>query len=224
MRSRLPISWLESNGWLVLSGSADPCSEIRARALSRASAGGAIAYVSLADDLGDALMDDLAELGAPTGYLVDLEDSDNNEIYERLRAASMIVIEPGRNIRQLKRLMSPTVVYALKEALRRGALILFEGLAATLAGEYVLRSKGDIAKGLGFVSHVYVAADVSSILEAEAAQKVYLAQPEAVFIAIDRSAALVLGPNKHIETWGERRVTFSLGSHLFAAEISDNSR
>ncbi len=224
MRGRLPISWLESNGWLVLSGSADSRSEIRAQALSRASADGAIAYVSLADDLGDALMDDLAELGAPTGYLVDLEEGDNNEIYERLRAAGMIVIEPGRNIQQLKRLMSPTVVHALKEALRRGALVLFEGLAATLAGEYVLRSNGDIAKGLGFVSHVYVAADVSSILETEAAQKVHLAQPEAVFIAIDRGAALVLGPNKHIETWGERRVTFSLGSHLFASELSDNSR
>ena len=223
MRQRLPISWLESNGWLVLSGSADSRSEIRAQALSRANADGAVAYISLAGDLGDALMEDLAELGAPTGYLVDLEDSDNNEIYERLRTAGMIVIEPGKNIRRLKRLISPTVVYALKEALNHGALILFEGLAATLAGEYVLQPNSGIAKGLKFVSNAFVASDASSVLETQAAQRVHLAQPEAVLIAIDSGAALVLGPDKRIETWGEPQIAFSLASPSRASEISDNS-
>lgn len=219
MRQRLPISWLESNGWLVLSGSADPRSEIRARALSRANADGAVVYLSLAEDLGDALMDDLAELGAPTGYLVDLEGGDNNEIYEQLRAAGMIVIEPGENIRRLKRLMSPTVVHALKEALNRGALILFEGLAATLAGEYVVQAD-DIAKGMKFVSNAFIASDVGSVLETRAAQSVHLAHPEAVLIAIDSGAALVLGPDQHIETWGEPQVAFSLASSPRESEVS----
>lgn len=219
MRARFPISWLESNGWLVLSGSADPRSEIRAQALSRANADGAIAYVSLAGDMGDALMDDLAELGAPTGYLVDLADSDNNEIYERLRAAGMIVIEPSEDIRQLKRLMSQTVIHALKEALNHGALVLFEGLAATLAGEYIVQSN-DVAKGLKFVGNAYIASDVSSALETQAARKVYLTQPEAALIAIDRGAALVLGPDQHIETWGEPQIAFRLGREK---EIADRS-
>ena len=211
MRAGFPISWLESNGWLALSGGADRRSEIRAQALSRANADGAIAYISLAGDMGDALMDDLAELGAPTGYLVDLADSDNNAIHERLRAAGMIVIEPGEDIRQLKRLMSQTVAHALKEALNHGALILFEGLAATLAGEYIVQPNG-MAKGLKFVRNVYIASNVSRVLETQAAQKVYLAQPEAALIAIDRGAALVLGPNQHIETWGRPQIVFRLGS------------
>lgn len=219
MRAGFPISWLESNGWLVLSGAADRRSEIRAQALSRANADGAIAYISLAGDMGDALMDDLAELGAPTGYLVDLADSDNNAIHERLRAAGMIVIEPGEDLRQLKRLMSQTVAHALKEALNHGALILFEGLAATLAGEYIVQSSG-MAKGLKFVRNVYIASDVSSVLETQAAQKVYLAQPEAALIAIDRGAALVLGPNQHIETWGRPQIVFRLGSE---SEMLDRS-
>ena len=219
MRAGFPISWLESNGWLALSGAADRRSEIRAQALSRANADGAIAYISLAGDMGDALMDDLAELGAPTGYLVDLADSDNNAIHERLRAAGMIVIEPGEDIRQLKRLMSQTVAHALKEALNHGALILFEGLAATLAGEYIVQSNG-MAKGLKFVRNVYIASDVSSVLETQAAQKVYLAQPEAALIAIDRGAALVLGPNQHIETWGKPQIVFRLGSE---SEMLDRS-
>ncbi len=219
MRAGFPISWLESNGWLALSGGADRRSEIRAQALSRANADGAIAYISLAGDMGDALMDDLAELGAPTGYLVDLADSDNNAIHERLRAAGMIVIEPGEDIRQLKRLMSQTVAHALKEALNHGALILFEGLAATLAGEYIVQPNG-MAKGLKFVRNVYIASDVSSALATQAAQKVYLAQPEAALIAIDRGAALVLGPNQHIETWGRPQIVFRLGSE---SEMLDRS-
>ena len=212
MREALPISWLESKGWLVLSGSADSRGEMRAQALSRASVDGAMAYISLADDGGDALMDDLAELGAPTGYLVDLADSDNNAIYERLHTAGMIVIEPGSSLRQLKRLMSQTVVYALKEALNHGALILFEGMAATLAGEYLPQADGSMIKGLRFVSNAYVAPDVSSVLETEAARKIRLAQPDAVLIAIESGAALALGPEGHIETWGEPQITFSLAS------------
>ena len=74
MRRPFPIRWPESNGWLALSGSPGPRSDIRAQALSRANANGVIACISLADDLGDDLMDDLADLGAPTGYLVDLQE------------------------------------------------------------------------------------------------------------------------------------------------------
>ena len=93
MSEQAPLQWLPSNGWIVLSGRADALSEIRAQALSRHNASGAIAYISLADDLGDELMDDMAELGAASGYLVDLEEQDNNEIYERLSVAAMVVID-----------------------------------------------------------------------------------------------------------------------------------
>ena len=79
----------------------DALGEIRARALSRYDGSSDIAYISLAADLGDALMDDMAELGAPSGYLVDMDDGDNNEIYERLSAAGMIVIEADRNAEAL---------------------------------------------------------------------------------------------------------------------------
>ena len=105
------------------------------------------------------------------------------------------------------------------EALNHVALILFEGLAATLAGEYIVQSNR-MAKGLKFVRNVYIASGVSSVLETQAAQKVYLAQPEAALIAIDRGAALVLGPNQHIETWGRPQIVFRLGSE---SEMLDRS-
>lgn len=222
MSRQLPLSWLESNGWLVLSGSADRLSEIRALALGRCDAGGAIAYVSLADDFGDALIDDMVELGAPTGYLVDLQDQDNNAIHDRLSNAGMIVIEPGQDITVLKRLMTQTVVHGLKEALNGGALVLLEGLAATLAGSWVLSESGDMAAGLQFVGDVLILPDARSLSECTEAQAIFAVQPDAICIAIERGAALALGPNGEIETWGERAVTFSFGSPLREATTSIN--
>ncbi len=211
MLDGLPIRWLESCGWLVLSGSADPHSEIRALALSRCDASGAVAYISLAEDYGDALMDDLAELGAPAGYLVDLADQDNNEIHERLSGAGMIVIEAGDDLHRLKRLMTQTVAHAIKGALQDGALVLFEGAAATLAGSYYLDPSGQVASALKIVEEAYVAVDVSSFLETETAQLLFQKRPDAVGVAIDKGSALVLGPNQQIETWGDKQITFSLG-------------
>ena len=211
MFDAVPFSWLESRGWLVLSGSADPLSEIRARALSRYNTVDAIAYIILADDMGDALMDDMAELGAPTGYLVDLEDEDNNEIYERLSNAGMIVVESDGNAERLMRLMTQTVTHAMKTALDYGALILFEGAAASIVGEHTLASNGALAAGLKFVRNVLVAPDISSILEHDAVSTARRMLPDVVCIGLPPGAALVLGPDQQIETWGERDVTISLG-------------
>ena len=217
MPRHLPISWRDCPGWLVLSGSADPLSEIRAQALSRCSAGGAIAYVSLAHDGGDALLDDMAELGAPAGYVVDLRDPDNNALHERLRSAGMIVIEAGADAEDLRSLMTQTVTHALKQALDQGALLLCEGLAAELAGSEVMGALGELRSGLGLVQDAIIAADAISLADAPGAQYVLADQPDAVFIAIPSGAALALGPERQIETWGGRSVTVSLGSPTSAA-------
>ncbi len=223
MPEKIPFNWLESNGWLVLSGSVDELSEIRAQSLSRLNDGGAVAYISLAGDMGDALMDDMMDLGAPTGYLVDLEDPDNNAIYERLTSASMIVIEPGDDIDKLRRLMTQTVMRAIKEALSLGTLILFEGIASTLAGERIIQGNGQIGKGLQLVSNCHIMPDVRSILEANNAEIIYAKHPETVFIAIQRGSALVLGPQQYIETWGDNQITISLGSESQNSDLSDNN-
>jgi len=223
MLERIPFSWLDSNGWIVLSGSKDSLSEMRAQALTRVNADGAVAYISLAGDLGDALMEDMAELGAPTGYFVDLEDDDNNAIYERLSTASMIVIEPNDDINTLKRLMTQTVIRAFKEALNLGALILCEGIASNMMGELIVTWDGQLVKGLAFINNVFISSDVDSILDSRDMQNVYEAEPETVFIGIPRGSALVLGPDTYIETWGEKQVTISLGSGSDDADLPHNN-
>lgn len=210
MSTATPFSWLDSNGWLVLSGKPDALGEIRACALSRYDGSSAIAYISLAADFGDALMDDMAELGAPSGYLVDLDENDNNEIYERLSAAGMIVIEADGNAAALAALVSQTVISALKAALERGALILFEGAAASIAGERRRNAAGEWAAGLNFIQNALIWPSAGcdaqdAMLRAEDGAP--LDVPVMVFAP---GAALALGPAGQIETWGEGEVTISL--------------
>jgi len=211
MSAFAPLKWLPSNGWIVLSGCADPLSEIRAQALSRHNAGGAIAYITLADDLGDELMDDLAELGASSGYHVDLEEQDNNEIYERLSEAAMIVVDAAGQGDRLLRLLRRTAIHALKEALNRGALLFFEGAAAAIAGEFVLAADYRIESGLKFLHNALVTAEASAIAGDDALRAARGELPDAIFLGLASGSALVLGPQGQIETWGDRQVAISLG-------------
>ncbi len=210
MSDSSPLKWLPSRGWIVLSGPADPLSEIRAQALSRHNAGGAIAYISLAEDLGDDLMDDMAELGAASGYLVDLEAHDNNEIYERLSAAAMIVVDAADQGDRLLKLLRRTAIHALKEALNRGGLLFFEGAAAALVGEFILAADNRIASGLSLVRNALVATEVSSIAGDAALRAARNELPDAIFVGLASGSALALGPDGQIETWGERQVAISL--------------
>lgn len=212
MSAAAPFSWFDSIGWLVLSGIPDALSEIRAQALSRYDGAGAIAYISLAGDLGDALMDDMAELGAPAGYLVDMEAGDNNEIYERLAAAGMIVIEAPQDSALLERLMTQTARSALKSALERGALILLEGRAAAIAGEHWLNDCGHLIAGLNFVQNTLIVASPESAKTGELSRHVHHELPEVSIIGLARGSALALGPARRIETWGDGEVTLSLPS------------
>ena len=218
-----PFSWQETAGWLVLSGRSDALGEIRARALSRCDASGAIAYISLAPDSGDALMDDLAELGAASGYLVDLEDSDNNEVYERLSSAAMIVVEAPDPGEHLLRLLRRTAVHALKEAMNGGALVLLEGPAAATAGEYAIDCAGHVGAGLGLVQGAVIAAEAVGYADNGRLPSARFHMPETTFIGLAPGAALALGPAGAIETWGQGRVSISLGNLAQTAATPDRN-
>lgn len=209
MSTAKPFSWIDSNGWLVLSGKPDALGENRARALSRCDGASDIAYISLAPDLGDALMDDMAELGAPSGYLVDLEECDNNEIYERLSGAGMIVIEAARNVEALGSLISHTVISALKSALERGALILFEGAAASIAGERRLNAQGEWTAGLNFIQNALISPNAGCDVQDAMLRAEYGAPLDVPVMILEPGAALALGPARQIEIWGDGEVTIS---------------
>jgi hypothetical protein len=155
-------------------------------------------------------MDDMAELGAASGYLVDLEEHDNNEIYERLTGAAMIVLDAAEQGDRLLRLLRRTAIHALKDALNRGGLLFFEGAAAALVGEFILAADNRIASGLNLLQNALVATDVSSIAGDEALRAARRDLPDAIFVGLASGSALVLGPEGQIEAWGERQVAISL--------------
>jgi len=97
MPAQTIFKWRDGRGWLTLAtgqGAAQEIDDIRARALQRTSADGGVAIVFLGDDpdAGERLLDDLEDLGAPTGYVVDVIAEDDATIRERLTDASVIVI------------------------------------------------------------------------------------------------------------------------------------
>src|SRR5690349_1773009 len=119
MPSRGLLSWPEGSGWLVLSGGDMAGSPLRAQALTRAIADGNVIYISLADDEGESLQEDMEDLGASAGYILNLEDEEDDAIAKQLKDASLIVIESGDNINALYRLMEGAVIDGLKAAYER---------------------------------------------------------------------------------------------------------
>ena len=223
MREPSAFSWLPAAGWLILSGSADSLGEIRALALSRCDASGDVAYVALGSDQGDALMDDMAELGAGSGYLVDLAEADNNEIYERLSEAAMIVVEADCAGDGLIRALKPTAAHAMKAALERGSLVLLEGAAAATAGEFALDNAGATKAGLGYVKGALILTDAPGIFDNTSLYALRSGMPELTFISLPAGAALALGPAGRMETWGEAQVSVSLGSLALAQRETEDA-
>ncbi|MCY4147388.1 MAG: hypothetical protein OXE95_10270 [Chloroflexi bacterium] len=210
MSGQTPFSWRDGEGWLVLSGGAHPLSEIRARALSRCDPFADIACIAQTDEMGDALMDDLADLGAPTGYHIDLTEPDNNQLYARITSAGLIVIAADC-ADSLRSALRQTAVHALKRALAGGTLLLCEGAAAGLFGEHRWTAGDGLTRGLNFVSGAVIlpAGDESSDYAAWQAQS---SLQEVACISLARGSALALGPDRNLETWGERDVTIRLSA------------
>jgi hypothetical protein len=207
------LEWISGGGWLVFAAQNSADSAIRAQALARMEADGGVAYISLADDGGDALLDDMEDLGAPTGYMIDIEIEDSTTIRQQLKDISMIVLESGTSLDALARALRGPVVDALREAYERGALILVEGLAVNLFGRWSVSDSGRIFEGLDWLKNVFIEPNVTSLEESRAVQMVLQAHPQAIALEIGAGSALALGVGGQVEVWGAGQVTVALGSH-----------
>jgi hypothetical protein len=197
---------------LIFSGGDDAGSEIRAHALTRAKTYGVTAYISLADDGGDALLDDLEDLGARTGYFIDLEYDDPDDVEERLKTASMIVVQPGNSLDDLYYALQGAAESGLRQAYERGAVILFEGLAGNMFGRWVVSDEGELLDGFNWIQDAFIEPESSGMEDSRAVQAVLAEFDHAIAINIAEGSALVLGADGNIEIWGDPpRVTISLG-------------
>src|ERR1041385_2863589 len=101
------IRWRDGAGWLVLSGGESETaegSEIEAETLARVPAGDPLAYVWAAGDVetADRHLATFEELGAPTGFLVDVLTEDDDTLRRQLADSGLVVIGDGPNLDGLR--------------------------------------------------------------------------------------------------------------------------
>lgn len=211
MPKRGLFQWLDGEGWLVFSGGDSTGSPLRAQALARAGSDGGAIYISLAADNGEALQDDMEDLGAPAGYVLDIPAQPADAIIKQIAEASIIVIELGENLNPLYELLKGAPLSGLQAAYERGAIILIEGLAMNLFGSWMMTDSGEILDGWGWIKKAFLEAGVTGAHESRAVQDVLAELPDCIAIEIGVGSALALGAAGDIEIWGEKQVTISLG-------------
>lgn len=210
--SESKLQYISGRGWLIFSGGNSAGSEIRAHAISRAKAYGVTAYISTADDGGDSLLDDMEDLGARSGYFIDLEFDDPEEMIEQLKTASLIAIEAGSSVDTLYNALRGAALEGIKQAYERGGVVLIEGLAANLFGRWVVSDEGEILDGFNWVLNAFIEPESTGIDDSRAVQTIMQKIEDAIAINIDAGSALVVGAEGQVEIWGEEKsVTISLG-------------
>lgn len=207
------LRWLDGRGWLVLSGSGDNLSAVRANALSRAAADGGVAYVSLGgqSEQVEKVLADMEDLGAPPGYFVDILSEDDQTIQAKLADAGIVVIDGSASIDDLRSSLIGAAIEGIQTAFQNGAVVLAEGRAAVVFAAWVLREFGELTSGLEWLENSLIMPGITSVSQSGAVQEVLLLQPGAIAVGIGEGSALALGPDGEVETWGEGIVTVALG-------------
>ena len=210
MPTRGLLTWLDGLGWLVLSGGeADASSPIRAQALARAASGGAL-YISLAADEGEALQEDLEDLGAPAGYVLDLTE-DRESLLKQISEVTLIVVEGGDSLDAVYDALSGAPLEGLRTAYEQGTVILLEGMAVNLLGKWAMTDEGEVLDGVEWVTKAFLEPGVTTVEDSPAIQAVLNEHDEAVGVAIGLGSALALGGMGDLEAWGDEEVVVALG-------------
>ncbi len=211
------IHWLDGRGWLVLASAGEAGSPLRAQALGRMAADGGVACISFrpSADASEQVLADLEDLGAPSGYVVDVLAEDDQTLTSRLAEAGMIVIEGGTSAEEARAGLIGAAVQGIRSAYANGAVVVAEGLSAMAFGAWVPTADG-IARGLTWLMDALVMPDTESLSDSSLARLVLAQQPQGIAIGIGAGSALALGPDGEVEAWGRGRVAIALGANYRA--------
>ena len=94
--------------------------------------------------------------------------------------------------------------------LERGAVILFEGAAASIAGARRLNAQAEWTAGLNFIQNALISSSADAGAAGNLARFVHQDFPEISIMVLTPGSALALGPAQRIETWGKGDVTIRL--------------
>lgn len=210
MSSQPTLTWPDGLGWLILSS--EQSDSIRAQTLQRLKPKGGVAYLGLRESSADATMDDFEDLGAPTGYLVNILVEDDEQIQAALREVSLIVLDGTEDPQRLYDALQGAALDAVRTAYDKGTVILAEGRAAALFGGQWFDERGALQKGMNWLKGALILPSVAerSTLRAQA-QPVFQDDPYAVAVGIPNDGALVLGPDGSLELWGDQPIAVTFG-------------
>src|SRR5436853_7736374 len=96
------LNWIDGAGWLILSGGKDD--EVRGKALARVQADGGTVYLSLGGESPmvisptERTMEDMEDLGARSGYIVDVMAEDDQTLTNMIGEAGIVVISGGESV------------------------------------------------------------------------------------------------------------------------------
>ena len=205
------LRWPDGPGWLVLSsGLENPANimdDVRAAALTRISIDGGLAYVGIRESDHDDLLDAMADLGAPTGYFVNIMIEDDDTIRDLLENAGMILLTSNIDVERLRSGLMGAAMEGLASAFARGSVILAEGDAIRLFGAIV----DDTTPGFEWLERSIILPNVASIGDVSFAKQLLESAAIQIAVGVGENSALVLGPEKRIETWGDGHITVVLG-------------
>src|SRR5690606_9214802 len=119
----------------------------------------------------------MEDLGAPSGYLVDVLTEDDSVIQSKLAEASMIVIGGDPSVINVRSALLGAGIAGIQEAFENGAVVLAEGLAAMAFGAWLLQDDGQINSGVGWLSSGLIVPGIASVSESPVTRIVMAAQP-----------------------------------------------
>lgn len=212
MSAQTGIEWIAGDGWLVLAGGTAESNDLRVEALHRIGLDRGFAYLGLNEAAGDAEIADLEDLGAPTGYLVNVLIEDDETIRRSLRDVGLIVVDGEADPRRMLDSLRGAAAEAMREAYEHGTLILAEGPVASVFGACLVDENGTLVDGLGWISDTLILPGHGQHSEVrEIARGVFDRRPHTLAIGISNGSALALGPSAKLEIWGDNPVALTLG-------------
>jgi len=150
----------------------------------------------------------LEDLGAPTGYLVDILTEDDDTLRTQLSDAGLIILGDGPNAKGLRSALPGGALEGMIACFERGGVILGIGNGAAILGSFY--TQGD---GLGWVEKGVIAPAYDQDGSVSGLRTLLTTHPDAYGLGIGTGSALGLGPDGEVTAWGKGQVTIALGSN-----------
>lgn len=206
------LRWPDGEGSLILSGGISEAGEggqVEADVLARAPVGEPLVVIFAAGDIDTAEieLERLNDLGASSGYLLDVMTEDDETIKAQLRDVGLIVISDGGQPDRLRSALVGAAAEAIRAAYQAGAHILGVGAGVQVFGTIFPNNK----QGLNWIENTAVL-PIRSDDDSAVLNDLITGLPQAVGIGIAPGSALVLQGNGTIQLLGNREVTIRLSA------------